>query len=289
MEISRHHVQEPPKWVLLTDAQDTHALKRSGDLFSTPLNEDAPGQTIALDWGIRDRKAACMVQFFASPKLNFIWESWCVHFVLICWLFSNWFRKNVKRAFDFWFALCGLPLLIPIMLFTAAAIRLDSPGPVFYCQERIGKWGRRFSCYKFRSMYINAEIRKAELMSLNEADEVVFKIKQDPRVTRVGRILRKLSIDELPQILNVIKGDMSIVGPRPPVPSEVEQYTFDTFRRLYTIPGITGLQQVSGRSDLSFKRWVEYDLEYIQTQSLKKDIEILLRTIPAVISGKGAY
>jgi lipopolysaccharide/colanic/teichoic acid biosynthesis glycosyltransferase len=126
-------------------------------------------------------------------------------------------------------------------------------------------------------------------MALNEADEVVFKIKHDPRVTRVGRIIRKLSIDELPQIFNVIKGDMNIVGPRPPVPIELENYQYDTFRRLDTIPGITGLQQVSGRSDLTFKRWVELDIEYIRDQSLRKDIEILIRTIPTVISGKGAY
>jgi lipopolysaccharide/colanic/teichoic acid biosynthesis glycosyltransferase len=138
-------------------------------------------------------------------------------------------------------------------------------------------------------MYIDAEERKAELMALNEADGVVFKMKDDPRVTRVGRIIRKLSIDELPQLLNVIKGEMSLVGPRPPVPAEVSLYKFDQIRRLESVPGITGLQQVSGRSNLDFKRWVELDLEYIAEQSLMKDIEILLRTIPAVLFSKGAY
>jgi lipopolysaccharide/colanic/teichoic acid biosynthesis glycosyltransferase len=135
----------------------------------------------------------------------------------------------------------------------------------------------------------DADQKKAELMDLNEADEVVFKIKDDPRVTKVGRIIRKLSIDELPQLFNVIKGEMSLVGPRPPVPIEVAQYEFETFRRLDALPGITGLQQVSGRSELEFQRWIELDFQYIQEQSLLKDIEILIRTIPSVISGKGAY
>ncbi|MEJ2749348.1 MAG: sugar transferase, partial [Anaerolineae bacterium] len=177
----------------------------------------------------------------------------------------------------------------PFMGLVALIIKLDSPGPVFFQQERVGKWGKTFGCYKFRSMYVDAEARKAELMDQNEADGVVFKMKNDPRVTRVGRIIRKLSIDELPQLINVIRGDMSLVGPRPPVPIEVAQYKFDQLHRLDTIPGITGLQQVSGRSNLDFKRWVELDLEYIAEQSLLKDIEILLRTIPAVIFGRGAY
>jgi lipopolysaccharide/colanic/teichoic acid biosynthesis glycosyltransferase len=195
----------------------------------------------------------------------------------------------VKRGFDLVVAISLLPLFLPIMLFTALLIKLDSPGPVIYKQQRVGKWGRRFVCFKFRSMCQDADCKKAELMAKNEADEVVFKIKQDPRVTRVGYFIRKLSLDELPQIFNIVKGDMSIVGPRPPIPCEVEQYSFDTFRRLATIPGLTGLQQVSGRSDLPFKRWVELDIEYIRNQSLRKDVEILIRTIPAVISTKGAY
>jgi lipopolysaccharide/colanic/teichoic acid biosynthesis glycosyltransferase len=138
-------------------------------------------------------------------------------------------------------------------------------------------------------MYVDAEERKKALLSLNEADQIVFKMKRDPRVTRVGRVIRKLSIDELPQIFNVIKGDMSLVGPRPPVPYEVDQYQYDVRRRLDVVPGITGLQQVSGRSDIEFKRWVELDLQYIQDQSLLTDIQILLKTIPTVLSGKGAY
>jgi len=138
-------------------------------------------------------------------------------------------------------------------------------------------------------MYIDAEARKAQLMHLNEADEIVFKIAKDPRVTRVGRIIRKFSIDEFPQLFNVLKGDMSWVGPRPPIPYEVANYKYDHHQRLLATPGITGLQQVSGRSTVSFNRWIELDLQYIQEQSLMKDIEILLKTIPTVISGRGAY
>jgi len=212
-----------------------------------------------------------------------------IRLVLTWWVIRNKVNQHAKRALDLTLSIVALVFVLPILLLTALVIKLDSPGPVFFRQKRVGKWGRTFDCYKFRSMYIDAEARKKELMALNEADAIVFKMKNDPRVTRVGRIIRKLSIDELPQLFNVIKGDMSLVGPRPPVPIEVEQYEFDHYRRLDAIPGITGLQQVSGRSTLSFKRWIELDLEYIEKQSLWKDIEILIKTIPAVISGKGAY
>lgn len=138
-------------------------------------------------------------------------------------------------------------------------------------------------------MYIDAEARKAELMAQNEADEIVFKMKNDPRITRVGRFIRKTSIDELPQLFNVLRGEMSLVGPRPPVPNEVEKYRFEHLGRLGAVPGITGLQQVSGRSELDFKTWVELDIKYIEEQSLLKDIEILAKTIPAVLFSRGAY
>jgi lipopolysaccharide/colanic/teichoic acid biosynthesis glycosyltransferase len=176
-----------------------------------------------------------------------------------------------------------------LIILTAIAIKLDSPGPVFFKQVRVGKWGGRFDLFKFRSMVIDAEAQMAALLAQNDADEVIFKMKADPRVTRVGRFIRKFSLDELPQLFNVLKGDMRLVGPRPPVPYEVEQYQYDYLRRLDVVPGITGLQQVSGRSDLPFKQWVELDLQYIEEKSLLKDIEILLRTIPAVIRGRGAY
>lgn len=208
---------------------------------------------------------------------------------LITMVLRNKVSAYIKRALDLTITLALSPFLLIVAVPLALLIKLDSPGPIFFKQKRVGKWGSSFDCYKFRSMYIDAEERKAELMDQNEADGIVFKMKRDPRVTRVGRVIRKLSLDELPQFINVFKGEMSLVGPRPPVPKEVELYEFDYLRRLDVVPGITGLQQVSGRSDLEFTRWIELDLEYIEKQSLWKDIEILLKTIPAVITGKGAY
>jgi exopolysaccharide biosynthesis polyprenyl glycosylphosphotransferase len=236
-----------------------------------------------------DERAARMFKVFADRSFNDTVYTQQMRFALIMWVVRNKIVNDVKRLVDVLISLVALPLAMPIMIVTAIAIKLDSHGPVFFMQNRVGKWGKPFKCYKFRSMYVDAEARKAELMHLNEADEIVFKIADDPRVTRVGRIIRKLSIDEVPQIFNVLRGEMSWVGPRPPVPSEVAQYAYDQMMRLTVTPGITGLQQVSGRSTLSFNRWIELDLEYIQQQSLAKDIEILVKTIPAVISGKGAF
>lgn len=237
----------------------------------------------------QDDKAMRMLEIYANQSFKSVRSAQRMRLRLLTWAIRNKFQANLKRVFDLTVALIALIFVAPIMAFVALLIKLDSPGPVFFKQTRVGKWGKTFPCYKFRSMYIDAEERKAELMALNEADGVVFKMKDDPRVTRVGRVIRKLSIDELPQLVNVIKGEMSLVGPRPPVPAEVSQYEFGQIRRLESVPGITGLQQVSGRSNLDFKRWVELDLEYIAEQSLMKDIEILLRTIPAVLFGKGAY
>ncbi len=237
----------------------------------------------------QDEKAARMLERYANQSFKSLQSAQRMRVRLIAWAIRNKIQANLKRVFDLIVAIIALIFVSPIMAAVAIIIKIDSPVPVFFKQTRVGKWGKTFSCYKFRSMYIDAEERKAELMSQNEADEVVFKIKNDPRVTKVGRVIRKLSIDELPQLFNVIKGEMSLVGPRPPVPSEVSMYKFDQIRRLESIPGITGLQQVSGRSNLDFKRWVELDLEYIADQSLMKDIEILIRTIPAVIFSRGAY
>ncbi len=195
----------------------------------------------------------------------------------------------LKRLLDLAMVAFALPCVLPLMAITALAIKLDSRGPIFFEQARVGRRGKPFTCYKFRSMYIDAEARKADLMDKNEVDGPIFKIQYDPRMTRIGRIIRKLSIDELPQLINILNGDMSFVGPRPPVPNEVKEYQFDQLRRLDAIPGLTGLQQISGRSDLKFDRWVELDLQYIAEQSIRKDIWIILKTIPAVISGKGAY
>ena len=236
-----------------------------------------------------DPKAVRMAERHTTKAFASVSERRRIQVIRLAWLIRSVVKMKVKRLFDLVLSLAGLPLILPIMLATAIAIKLDSPGPVIFRQERVGKWGKRFTCYKFRSMYIDAEARKKELMALNEADGVVFKMKNDPRITRVGRIIRKLSIDELPQIFNIIKGDMSLVGPRPPVPMEVAQYQYDHFRRLDTIPGLTGLQQVTGRMGISFSRWVELDVQYIEEQSLLKDIEIIIKTVPAALFGKDAY
>ncbi len=236
-----------------------------------------------------DDRTAQMVSLHENQYFQSSRNTYRMRLIMLVWVIRSRVIGNLKRYLDISLCLLCLPPLIPILLITALAIKLDSPGPVFFNQVRVGKWGKLFNLFKFRSMYVDAERRKAELMPLNEADQIVFKMKRDPRVTRVGRIIRKLSIDELPQIFNVLRGDMSLVGPRPPVPYEVDQYQFQDTFRLSVLPGITGLQQVSGRSELDFKHWVELDLKYIQEQSLLKDLEILVKTIPAVITGRGAY
>jgi lipopolysaccharide/colanic/teichoic acid biosynthesis glycosyltransferase len=208
---------------------------------------------------------------------------------LLFWLMRLWFEQRLKRLLDLTVAALAISMVWPLMLLTAVAIRLDSPGPIIFQQKRVGKWGKPFTCYKFRSMCIDAEQRKEALRHQNEVDGPVFKMQTDPRVTRVGRIIRKLSIDELPQLFNVLRGDMSLVGPRPPLPNEVDNYQLSHLRRLDAVPGLTGLQQVSGRSDLNFERWVELDLQYIAEQNLQTDLYILLKTVPTVLFGKGAY
>ncbi|EFO82112.1 undecaprenyl-phosphate galactose phosphotransferase [Oscillochloris trichoides DG-6] len=236
-----------------------------------------------------DIKTLRMLEKFANHRFQSTQANQRLRFVMSWWVVRNKIVGNLKRVLDVTVSVAAIILSAPIMLFTALAIKLDSPGPILFRQTRVGKDGEHFACYKFRSMYIDAEARKAELIAKNEADGPVFKIKHDPRVTRVGRIIRKLSIDELPQLFNVLRGEMSLVGPRPALPSEVAKYNYEQIGRLHAIPGITGLQQVSGRSDVDFKRWVELDLQYISEQSIWKDLEILVRTIPAVLFSKGAY
>ncbi|MFM8332825.1 MAG: sugar transferase [Candidatus Methylumidiphilus sp.] len=195
-----------------------------------------------------------------------------------------------KRLLDISAASALLLLLSPVFAGVILAIRRDSPGPVFFKQIRVGRYGKLFPMWKFRSMYIDAEARKKELMAKNEMDGgVLFKMKDDPRITKVGRFIRKASIDELPQLWNVLKGDMSLVGPRPALPSEVNQYSLAERRRLEVIPGITCIWQVSGRSDIPFDKQVGLDVEYIESQSFWLDIKLLLLTIPAVVLGRGAY
>ena len=196
----------------------------------------------------------------------------------------------VKRVLDIVASAILLVLLMPVFLTVAIAIRLEDPGPILFKQKRVGRWGALFTMWKFRSMYTDAEERKKELMAQNEMEGgVIFKMKDDPRVTKVGRIIRKASIDELPQLWNVLKGDMSLVGPRPPVPQEVNEYSLSDRRRLEVIPGITCIWQVSGRSDIPFDQQVELDVQYIQSQSFWTDIKILLKTVPALLFGTGAY
>ncbi|HYR93985.1 MAG TPA: sugar transferase [Methylomirabilota bacterium] len=195
----------------------------------------------------------------------------------------------VKHATDLTLALSGLALLAPLFLVLAVAIKLDSPGPTFYGHARVGKDGRRFRMLKFRSMRQDAEACIAELRQRNEVSGPMFKIRRDPRVTRVGRFLRRYSLDELPQLLNVVRGEMSLVGPRPPLVAEVERYEDWELGRLRAVPGITGLWQVSGRAEVPFHDMVRLDLHYIRNWSFALDTEILLRTIPAVLTTKGAY
>ena len=195
-----------------------------------------------------------------------------------------------KRALDMVAGALGLALLLPLLPLLALVIRIDSAGPGLFSQTRVGKGGGEFRCWKLRSMYIDAEARKAELEQHNEmSGGVIFKMKRDPRITRVGRFIRKASIDELPQLWNVLTGDMSLVGPRPAVPAEVAQYTPHERGRLAVKPGITCLWQISGRSDLSFEQQVNLDVQYARERSLLLDLEILLRTVPAVLMARGAY
>ena len=194
-----------------------------------------------------------------------------------------------KRTFDL--VVGGLIVLLgtPLWLLIAVGIKLQTPGPVFYRQERIGRDGKPFGMFKFRSMYVDAEARLAEIRAANEATGPLFKMKDDPRVTRIGKWMRKYSIDEFPQLINVLKGEMSLVGPRPPLPSETEQYSDHHWRRMEVLPGMTGLWQVSGRSRLTFDEMVRLDLFYIENWSVGFDMSLILRTIPAVLLARGAY
>jgi exopolysaccharide biosynthesis polyprenyl glycosylphosphotransferase len=198
-------------------------------------------------------------------------------------------RRLLKDAVDRLGAAAMLLLLSPLMIAIALAVRFTSPGPALFKQTRVGVRGERFTVLKYRSMHVEAEARLAGLQHLNEHDGLLFKMRDDPRVTKVGRLLRKYSLDELPQLINVLKGDMSLVGPRPPLPSEVDLYPDDVRRRLLVKPGVTGLWQVSGRSDLSWDESVRLDLHYVENWSLVWDFEILWRTFYAVVRGAGAY
>jgi exopolysaccharide biosynthesis polyprenyl glycosylphosphotransferase len=194
-----------------------------------------------------------------------------------------------KRVFDVVLSAAGLLLIWPLLLAVAIAIKLGDGGPVLFRQQRVGLQRRTFTLLKFRTMVPRAELLRAELLSRNEADGPLFKVREDPRVTRIGRWLRRFSIDELPQLLNVLKGEMSLVGPRPPLVGEVDAYEDWQLDRLEVRPGITGLWQVSGRSDLSFDEYVRLDLFYIENWSLAYDLFIVAKTVPLLLFPKGAY
>lgn len=195
----------------------------------------------------------------------------------------------LKRGLDIVVAGGALVLLSPVFVLIAIAIAIDNPGPILFSQTRIGRNNEPFRFYKFRSMVKNAPALQAQLEAKNEAAGPIFKMRRDPRVTRVGRILRKYSLDELPQIFSVLRGQMSLVGPRPHLPSEVAKYEDYQRQRLTVQPGLVCLREVYGRSELTFERWIELDLQYIACRSLRTDLKILLRLVPAVLCGRGAY
>ena len=195
----------------------------------------------------------------------------------------------VKRAFDFVAATCGLIILSPLMLIIAALIKREDKGPVFYKQVRVGKNGKTFEMYKFRSMSVNADQLLKKLKDQNDVEGPMFKMKDDPRVTKIGHFIRKHSLDELPQFLNVIKGDMSLVGPRPPLPSEVAEYSEYDKQRLYVMPGCTGLWQATERNEVGFNEMIQLDITYIQKASFLFDLWIIWKTFEVVIKPNSSY
>ena len=203
------------------------------------------------------------------------------------------YKKNVgyfilKRMIDILGALCGVIVISPVMIIVAIWIKLDSKGPVFFAQDRVGRGGKKFVMYKFRSMCTDAECLLGKLKKENEMSGPMFKMKDDPRITRVGKFVRKTSIDELPQLFNILKGDMSLVGPRPSLPKEVVQFTSFQKRRLVAKPGLTCYWQVNGRSDVSFEEWMEMDVEYIENRNTWLDITLIFKTVGVLFGDEGA-
>lgn len=194
-----------------------------------------------------------------------------------------------KRALDLGLILLALPVLLPLFFLIAAMVRLTSRGPAFFIQTRIGRDGQPFGMIKFRSMYRDAEARRSEVLGRSDREGLCFKAKDDPRITSLGRLLRRASLDELPQLINVLKGDMSLVGPRPALPCEVAAYPVAALERLAVLPGITGAWQVAGRADLDFEAMLALDIAYVRAPGMATDLRILARTLGAVTSGRGAY
>jgi exopolysaccharide biosynthesis polyprenyl glycosylphosphotransferase len=250
-------------------------LDRLEDLFLS-LQEQGIRTRIALDLFPHTRAQVQIEDMDGMPLLSFATAP------------TSHLKLLAKRALDVAVAALLLLLGLPVVLMIAVAIKLTSGGSVLFRQTRCGLNGRSFTLYKFRTMVEDAEERRRELLHLNEMDGPVFKLRADPRVTSVGRFLRRFSLDELPQLWNVLRGDMSLVGPRPPIPEEVAKYERWQRRRLAMKPGMTGLWQISGRNELDFRRWMELDLEYIDSWTPLLDLKILVKTIPAVLSGRGA-
>lgn len=202
---------------------------------------------------------------------------------------SRFIYHSIKRIFDIVAAACGIIILSPLMIIIAVLIKGEDHGPIFYKQVRVGKNGKTFEMYKFRSMFVNADQMLAELREQNDVDGPMFKMKKDPRITKIGHFIRKHSLDELPQFINVIKGDMSLVGPRPPLPSEVAKYSDYDKQRLYVIPGCTGLWQATERNEVGFNEMVQLDINYIKRSGFLLDLWIIWKTIEIVIKPNGSY
>jgi len=295
---------EPDEPHALTDRELLHVAGRVADVLDTvePLEVDAvvvanatvfsSGELRQLSWDLKDRGiqliVAPIVTDIAGPRIS----TRPVAGLPLLHVEEPRFSPGArfyKAVFDPLLAIIGIVLLSPLLLVTAIAVRVTSRGPVLYRQERIGLHGQPFTVWKFRTMSRDAHARKATLIDLNDADGVLFKMRDDPRITRVGRFLRRFSIDELPQLAQVLSGKMSLVGPRPPLPEEVECYEAPIERRLLVKPGLTGLWQVSGRADLPWDESVRLDLHYVDHWSPAMDMAILLKTVGAVIRGQGAY
>jgi lipopolysaccharide/colanic/teichoic acid biosynthesis glycosyltransferase len=221
-------------------------------------------------------------------------QGWAQHLTYLrkkySWLIIVNLTTFIKRFLDLFLGIILVIVFSPVMVFIGLLIKFNGGGSIFYVSDRVGKWGKEFKFIKFRTMIKDAEQMKQNLLKQNEfKSDISFKMKKDPRITTVGRFLRKTSLDELPQLWNVLKGDMSLVGPRPPIPSEVAKYTLEERYRLDVKPGLTCIWQVSGRSNVPFEKQVQLDLQYIESQSFWLDIRLLLKTIPAVLFGRGAY
>jgi exopolysaccharide biosynthesis polyprenyl glycosylphosphotransferase len=223
--------------------------------------------------------------FFGRTQLKV-----AAHWKQFSWRVIISFAVFLKRAFDVVASFLFLLVALPLFLLIAVVIKLEDGGPVFFPQTRVGRFGREFKMWKFRSMCLDAETKMEQLLAKNQHKEgVTFKIKDDPRITRIGKWLRRFSLDELPQFFNVLIGDMSLVGPRPPIPREVARYKLSDRRRLAVVPGITCFWQIGGRSEIDFSGQIQLDVRYIESQSFWLDIKILLKTVPAVLFSKGAY